>query len=94
MGRGLILALRDAFVFCRSRLMAPMWRQTAVSQGSQAKCYALSRENWCVCDLHIKIAWVVCMRLAYQVPKWAEVDIEKRMNELGLTSLLPEEVRL
>jgi hypothetical protein len=34
------------------------------------------------------------MRLAYQVPKWAEVDIEKRMNELGLASLLPEEVRL
>jgi len=45
--------------------MAPMRRQTAVSQGSQAKCYALSRENWCVCDLHIKIAWVVCMRLAH-----------------------------
>ena len=93
MGRGLIVVLRDAFVFCRSRLMAPMRRQT-VSQGSQAKCYVLSRANWCVCDLHIKIAWVVCMRLAYQVPKWAEVDIEKRMNELGLASLLPEEVRL
>ena len=28
------------------------------------------------------------------VPKWAEVNIEKRMNELGLTSLLPEEVCL
>ena len=28
------------------------------------------------------------------VPKWAEVTIEKRMHELGLTSLLPEEVCL
>ena len=28
------------------------------------------------------------------VHKWAEVDIEKRMNELCLTSLLPEEVCL
>ena len=94
MGRGLIVVLRVAFVLRRSRLMAPMRRQTAVSQGSQAKCYVLSRANWCVCDLHIKIAWVVCMRLAYQVHKWAEVDIEKRMNELCLTSLLPEEVCL